>query len=95
MEALSPDVIHAALTDYSDPKQIVTPMDKSAGLYKIDAYGDQPSMPQIKQAIYQYGAVIGLLDIGDGWWGERPHRGRHLSAHTRQSGLPALRSSLR
>jgi hypothetical protein len=25
-------------------------------------------MAQIKQAIYQFGAVIALMDIGDGWY---------------------------
>jgi hypothetical protein len=69
-EALSPDMIDPTLAEYSDAKQIVPPMDKSAALYKIDGYGfiDKPSMAQIKQAIYQYGSVIALVDIGDGWW---------------------------
>lgn len=59
-----------SIEEYSDPKEITPEMDKNASYYKIDNYGfiDLPTWSQIKQAIYQYGAVILLVDCGDGWW---------------------------
>lgn len=58
------------LTDYTS-KAVVTPdMDANAQPKITLSYGfiDRPSMEQIKQSIYQYGAVLALLTVGDGMW---------------------------
>lgn len=63
--SLEQDIQH-----YSDPSEITPGIDANAANNKIGSYGfiDNPTMEQIKQAIYTYKAVVLLVDCGDGWW---------------------------
>lgn len=68
--SLLDDSMEAGIVQYSDPTEITPALDANAAQYKISNYGfiDNPTMPQIMQAIYTYKAVILLVDCGDGWW---------------------------
>jgi Putative peptidoglycan binding domain/Papain family cysteine protease len=62
------------------PEETIEQYSNSAAIDDIDrqeayefsignyAFVNKPTLDQIKQAIYQNGVVIALVDIGDGWW---------------------------
>lgn len=62
--------LEQSLAAYTDPAEITPAMDANAALHRIGLYGfiDTPTMAQIKQIIYTYGAALLLVDCGDGWW---------------------------
>lgn len=58
------------VAQYTDPSVITAAMDINAQNAKIGAYAFQfnPTMEQIKQAIYDFGAVLVLMQIGSEFW---------------------------
>ncbi len=68
--AVMDNTLEQDIEHYSDPREITSGIDANALNNKIGSYGfiDNPTMEQIKQAIYTYKAVILLVDCGDGWW---------------------------
>ncbi len=59
-----------SLADYTDPYTIDSAMIQNASTRKITGYAftNTPTMEQIKQAIYQFKAVILLVNVTDAWW---------------------------
>ena len=65
------DSLEQTIQQYTDPGEITPNMDANAATHKIGSYGflDAPiNLAQIRQAIAAYGAVILLVDCGDGFW---------------------------
>ncbi len=62
---LGADVYEYSNTDGLTPEVMADGTSRKIGGY---AFITRPTMTQIKKAIYEYGAVIALVDIGDGWW---------------------------
>lgn len=59
-----------SIEKYSDIKEVTHDMYTDAANHKITNYGfiDNPTIPQIKQAVASYKAVIVLVDCGDGFY---------------------------
>ena len=55
---------------YTDPHSITIAQSANAQDHKISTYAFQfnPTMEQIKAAIYEHGAVLLLLRVGEEWW---------------------------
>ncbi len=62
--------LEGSIEQYSDVTELTQAMRENASARKIGNYGfiDNPTSAQIKQAIYQYKAVVLLVDCGDGFW---------------------------
>jgi hypothetical protein len=69
-EALCPDNLQDSIEQYSDPAALTDPMLNDAYPHGVTSYAftESPSWEQLRQAIFQTGAVVARLDIGDGWW---------------------------
>jgi len=70
LESLCPNDLQSSVEEYSKYDTITDEMLNNAYPNGISNYAfiDNPSFTQIKQAIYKFGAVIGLLDCGTGWY---------------------------
>ena len=68
--SLLPNNTSLDLATYTDPSTITMPMDADAQDHRIDTYAFQfnPTMDDIKRAIYTHGAVIALLKVDSNWW---------------------------
>ena len=69
-ETLCPDVLDSTIEIYSDPSTLTNEMEDDGynrGILSY-AYINNPTIAQIKQAIYTNQAVIALVNCGDGWW---------------------------
>ncbi len=68
--ALLPNDLNGSLEGYSLISNVKPAMlnDGQQNLIKNYAFANNPSMTQIKEAIYRNKAVIALVDIGDGFW---------------------------
>jgi hypothetical protein len=69
-ESLCPDTLDPSFAQYSDPSTLTPQMDDDAIPYGAANYAftDNPSWDQIRQAIFQNGAAILLVDCGTGWY---------------------------
>lgn len=67
---LLPNNPNVSLESYADPSVITPQMDSDASTRKLGTYAFQfnPSFQDIKNAIYNHGAVIMLLRVGQEWW---------------------------
>jgi hypothetical protein len=69
-ESLCPDTLDPTFAEYSDPTTITDAMLDDAYPYGVTNYAftDNPSMEQLKQAVFTNCAAILLVDCGDAWW---------------------------
>jgi hypothetical protein len=67
-EALLPNDSSLSFADYIDITKITQEMKDEAAKYKIPGYVFAHTAYEIRQAIYQYGAVALLMQIGKEWW---------------------------
>jgi C1A family cysteine protease len=69
-ESVCPDVLDPSFQQYTDVAAITAAVYNDAYPYGVTNYAftDNPTWDEIRQAIYQNGAVIALVDCGDGWW---------------------------
>ena len=67
---LMPNNANVPVTDYTDPKTITPEMDAEAIKHIIGPYAFKfnPTIEELKQAIYDHKAVAMLLRIGPEWW---------------------------
>jgi len=67
---LMPNDSTVSLKEYTDPSTITKDMDINALEARIGAYAFtwNPTMEDIKRAVYEHKAVIMLLSIGQEWW---------------------------
>ncbi len=69
-ENLLPDTLPATIEEYTNSTDISLAMTEDAANFEVVdfIYQQNPSMEQIKQAIFQHKVVIAAVDCGDGWW---------------------------
>lgn len=67
-EALLPNDSTLSFADYTNMGNITQAMRDEAAKYKIPGYVFAHTAYEIRQAIYQYGSVALLMQIGQEWW---------------------------
>lgn len=67
---LMPNLSTQSTTEYTDPSTITPTMDTEALKHRVGVYAFtfNPTLEQLKQAIYDHKAVIMLLRVGAEWW---------------------------
>lgn len=70
---LMPNNSLQSVKDYTDPSTISPAMDSEAQNHKVGPYAFtfNPTLEQLKQAIYDHKAVIMLLRVGAEWWRDK------------------------
>lgn len=68
--SVCPDDSTIDIVPYSNPAMVTSAMSLNGKTRLVQTYAFQnrPSLSQIKQAIYQHGAVIVLAQVGEEWW---------------------------